>query len=96
MAHKRQRPSDILASTVAVRGKVDAERSSLDRTLWERLQEDFHACDYKGRTLLHLAAMEGELETVLNLTSAGVNINANDRCGEEPLKFVGTRKLQTV
>ena len=46
---------------------------------------DLNLADYDGRTGIHLAASEGQLETVRFLILKGVNVSPKDRWGGTPL-----------
>ena len=52
----------------------------------EALGVDLNAADYDGRTAMHLAASEGELEVVRYLVSKKAKISLKDRWGTVPLK----------
>ena len=47
---------------------------------------DINACDYDGRTAMHLAASEGHLDVVKYLTSINADVNPIDRWGGTPLQ----------
>eukprot|EP01117_Protostelium_nocturnum_P013044 TRINITY_DN4839_c0_g1_i1.p1 TRINITY_DN4839_c0_g1~~TRINITY_DN4839_c0_g1_i1.p1 ORF type:complete len:795 (-),score=289.99 TRINITY_DN4839_c0_g1_i1:45-2387(-) len=61
-------------------GETDLIRSILDEG-----QVDVNDCDYDKRTALHVAASEGNLQTVEILVDYGAELNAHDRWNSSPL-----------
>lgn len=52
----------------------------------EAMGADLNASDYDGRTAIHLAASEGQLEVVKYFMNKNVNLSPKDRWGGTPLK----------
>ena len=48
--------------------------------------------DSRGRTILHTAVENENLAFVKTLVSAGVDINAKERCGATPLTIAVVKK----
>jgi len=57
---------------------------------------DLNAADYDGRTAIHLAAAEGQLEVVKYFINKNVNLSPKDRWGGTPLKDANKGKHYEV
>ena len=62
----------------------------------EAIGLDLNIADYDGRTAVHLAAAEGQLEVVKFLLDKKININPKDRWGGTPLKDAKKGKHKEV
>ena len=70
----------VLACSAAARGDIEA----LERMIHGGFS--LEKGDYDGRTPLHIAAAEGQLDTVLFLLSFGADPNVMDRWGSGPIE----------
>lgn len=60
------------------------------RESWEKVQ------DHNGRTVLHAAVENGNMELVKTLVCAGVDVNAKERCGATPLTLAVINKNEEM
>jgi len=74
-----------LGAIEMVAGDGMADARELDANLVAAAGVDLNAADYDGRTALHLAASDGQLEIVNYLIDKGVNLDPVDRWGGTPL-----------